>query len=415
MKHGSQYLRDVAVLLAGNLGAQILGVGGTLVLARLYSTDQFGELAGFSAGVAALTIALTLRFDFAVPIARDSSEVASLSTFTSIWCTVIVSLMLAFCLALYGFGAVNSDRYEYWTALSIASAISAGNAMSVARLTYRRAFDKIARIRLYQAAMVLVASLAFSSQWDHGLIAGFLAGSIFVMIYLRYVDLPKRRTSLGRSLSSARKNYKFAFYSAPSDLLNSLSNTSLPVIILTSFGASHAGLFFMADRLLKMPLSLLAQSVSGVYAERAGKLYNERNFEKLIALTKFTQFRLGVLFGPFLLAASLFSPFAFKFVLGPTWEGAGLLVSQISVFSFFNGIYSPISQLGNILGYQRKLLLFNLSLGLTMVAPYFYLRDFDFSFVVLISSGLGAMHFLFLNIYIWIALLRHRRECEKAS
>ncbi|MEJ5170801.1 MAG: hypothetical protein WHU10_07425, partial [Fimbriimonadales bacterium] len=70
----SRLFKGLAALVSGTAGAQVVTLLATPFLVRLYGMERWGEFGAFSAlYLTALTVA-AMRFDQAVPVAKDDAE-----------------------------------------------------------------------------------------------------------------------------------------------------------------------------------------------------------------------------------------------------------------------------------------------------------------------------------------------------
>lgn len=142
---------------------------------------------------------------------------------------------------------------------------------------------------------------------------------------LRVIDRnPHRRreaVSLRTLIETARRHRAFALFRAPSDLLNSASQT-IPVILLgISYGPAVAGLYALARSVLNVPSNLIGNAIGSVFyahfaeARRAGTP---------LAPTA-TRATLTLLLGPGLaiLAFVPFAPWVFGVTFGADWRESG--------------------------------------------------------------------------------------------
>lgn len=405
------YLKNIAIILTGGILAQLIGLISLPVLSRLYTPEQFGLYASFIALIGILLILATLRLDFAMQIAKGITEICVLKAiifkFTLIFILFLMFLWVFYQVFLNLF-KINTSEISlliinptfFIVSLIFSVIVSVGMAENI---WYKR-FYEISQIRVYQASLLAFLSIVFSFYSDFGLVYAYVTMTFFIaafftikrkVIFIKY----KKRERL-----ILQKYSKFPKYAVSSDIFNSFSNVSMPLIIAAVFTPAVAGTYFMADKIIKAPLGVLYQSVSSVYTESAGKLYNSDKIKELIFLTNYTQIKIAIILAPILIVASLSSPYLFTIVLGDEWGTSGELVKYFAILIFFNGLYSPVSQIGNILGLQKYLLYFNLSLALFMTLSLLIFSDLGFPHALLISSLLGSLHFIFLNFYMQIKI-----------
>ena len=199
------------------------------------------------------------------------------------------------------------------------------------------------------------------------------------------------------------KNFKkyidFLKFSTLSNLFNSISNIGMTTIIIIFFGAKIAGLYFIAEKIIAIPVSLMTSSISQVYFEKASKLiYNDK--VKLLNLTNKIQKNIFYFLLPFLIVASIFGENIFS-LFGERWAQSGLILKYFSVFVLMKNIYSPISHIGDILNKQKILLFFNISLFSFQLITFYFLKEYnDIKVALLTASIFGAIHYLILNAYM---------------
>ncbi|WP_417447175.1 lipopolysaccharide biosynthesis protein [Kangiella sp.] len=414
----NKYLKNIAIILTGGLLAQLIGLMSLPVLSRLYVPEQFGLYSSFVALISLLIIIATLRLDFAIQIAKGIKEIEVLKAiiFKSLLILILALLFLWTSYSVYAnLFKIYIDEISLivinpiFYIVSFFSAVVVSVGMSI-NIWYKR-FHEISKIRVYQASLLAIFSILFSFYNGFGLIYAYMASTFFIAIFfivkrdVVVFQLQKRRVRV-----ILGKYSKFPKYAVPSDIFNSFSNVSMPLIIAAVFTPTVAGLYFMTDKIIKAPLGVLYQSVSSVYTERAGKLYNSYKIKELIAVTNYTQVKIAMILAPILIFASILSPYFFTIILGDEWRISGELVKYFSILVFFNGLYSPVSQIGNILGLQKYLLYFNFSLAFFMVLSLIVFSGLGFSHALLISSLVGSLHFIFLNIYIQVKLRRLLNE-----
>ena len=165
------------------------------------------------------------------------------------------------------------------------------------------------------------------------------------------MDLIKERSFLLISIKGIKKNFylyiNFLKYSTISNLFNSLSGLGMTSIIVFFYGAKTAGLYFLAEKLIAIPLSFITNSISQVYFQKASILFHSDKSE-LLKLSKIIQKKIFLILFPFLFLMSFFGKEIFL-LFGQDWGGSGELLKYFSVYILFKNIYSPISTIGDIL------------------------------------------------------------------
>ena len=235
-----------------------------------------------------------------------------------------------------------------------------------------------------------------------GMIIGNII-SLFITVSFNIYDFVK---SSNMSLINRRdivKNFKkyliFLKYSTISNLFNSLSSIGLTLLIAIFFGTKIAGFYFLAERIISIPISIVTNSVSQVYFQKASTLFYS-NKKELFELTVNVQKKIFYILFPFLLIISVFGGYIFS-IFGNEWIESGLILKYFAIFILFKNLYSPISTIGDILKKQKLLLFFNISLFFFQLCSFYFLKEYgDIKPALLLSSIFGAIHYIILNIYM---------------
>ena len=74
----SQLTKNISAMVSGNAIARVVGILALPVITRLYSPNDFGELAIFVSVLGILLPFVTLRFSVAVPLQSSDAQVANL-------------------------------------------------------------------------------------------------------------------------------------------------------------------------------------------------------------------------------------------------------------------------------------------------------------------------------------------------
>ena len=241
---------------------------------------------------------------------------------------------------------------------------------------------------------------------------GLIIGNVISLIIISFWNIINLLKEFEISLinqKSMKKNFKkyidFLKFSSISNLFNSFSNVGMTTLIVIFFGPKIAGLYFLAERLIAIPISFITSSVSQVYFEKASKLFYSDKIA-LLNLTNRIQKNIFYILFPFLIICSLFGKEMFS-IFGNEWGEAGVILKYFTVFILLKNIYSPISHIGDILNKQRVLLMFNISLFVFQLASFYFLKEYaDIKPALLTASSLGAIHYMLLNIYMKKELIK---------
>ena len=130
---------------------------------------------------------------------------------------------------------------------------------------------------------------------------------------------------------------KFLKYSTTSNLFNSLTSLGMTPLVVLFFGVKTAGLYFLAEKLIAIPISLITSSIAQVYFQKATTLFNS-NKKNLLDLTIKVQKQLFLILAPLLFLLSIFGENLF-YILGENWSSAGKMIKYFSIYIFYLKTY----------------------------------------------------------------------------
>lgn len=345
------YAHNIATLMTGTGLAQAIPIVVSPILTRLYGPESFGIYALYVAIVSIAAVLVTGRYEVAVLLPkqdRDALHVAVLSILLS--CSVSALLFLA--TILFGkpiarwLGAPGVAPWLYWVP---ASTLLTGVYQSISYWHNRNAnYRRLALSRVVQSgsgAASQVTSGYAGSAWM-GLIGGQLAGQLLSTISLAYPAYKTdsenlRHINRRRLLLLARKYVSFPKYLTIGHSLNTAAS-QMPVLILTAlFGATTAGFYMLAQRVIAAPVALVAGAAGDVFRQEASAAYVRNG--NCLAVYKRTFARLFVIAVPACVAFFFLAPPLFSTIFGAQWVMAGEYAQILTPVLFFTFVLSPLS------------------------------------------------------------------------
>ena len=404
----SNFGKSVALIIIGTGLGQIISIGISPILTRLYSPEVFGALSIFMAISGILGAVASLRYDFSIPIIHDEEDAISV-----IWACLFILIAVVFFLFLIAifidvlgfFGPETEiDKNIVFLIPCCVAAIAIFN-IAISWLTRRKDFRKLAAIKVLQPAFVggLQILLGFSVGGAMGVIAPEIAGRILAVFFimsplliasgawLRGVDLRRMKQNIGRYK-------KFPLLSAPSTFFNVLS-LRLPILLMAPlYGLDAAGWLMLSQRVLGGPVTLVGQSVSRVYVGEVSESLRKSkpNVKRLMIKTS------GLLFVaalPVVLALSLFGPAVFSFFFGGDWRESGHFVASLAWMFLFQISVVPISQTITLLERQELQLLLDVARSVLILSAFVVskLLDFNMFEAIFLYSAISGITY----IVIW--------------
>ncbi|WP_281176649.1 lipopolysaccharide biosynthesis protein [Shouchella shacheensis] len=412
----------MSVLMSGTAIAQILTVASAPILTRLFTPEQFGVLGLYISIISILTVLMTLRYEMAIVLPKNDKEAANL-LWLSLIITVFLTVILILVNAILGKKValiLGSPELESWLWLVPFNAFCIGVYNSFNYwCTRNKQFWRLSRSRVVQSLGVV------STQTSGGVIGagtGGLIGGQFLGQFLASVTLWWQVWKEDRKLITASYNNQeikkavkvhkgFPLYNCSQSLINAFSQNAAPFLLAAFFGPSIVGFYSMALRVIKMPMNLVSESFKQVYYQRASEIYNSGcSLNKHLIKATTYLFLIGII--PAILIF-LFSPILFSIFLGESWYEAGQYSSWLIIWLFAGLINRPSVATIQILGMQKKLLVYEILLFIVRVITLF-LCSLTFSALtgVAVYSLIGAL-FNILLVFGTIFLVSKKEKVNE--
>lgn len=355
------------MLVAGTAMGQLAALLVSPVIARIYSPTELGAFGVFAAALAILSSFSTGRLDVAAMLPEKDTDALGLLLLSGVM-SAAVALVVTVALISFADKIADSLKLEVSAAYLAILPLSLLGSCGFQILSHwgirKKIFSVIAGARLRQTLATLAAQIGFGilQLGPMGLASadatGRLAGLQKLVQSVRAAASEQDRSffeadRLRRLLSRYKR---FPLLSMPPAVLNTAAQQSPNFVIAAMFGAAPVGFYVMAERLIGVPLSVLAQAISQVFFSEA---VEQKRFST-VALAKRT-----ALFGTSLLAlgivvvipVSVLAPRMFSVVLGERWEAAGYYVQAIAPMLICQFSCGPIGAVLDVLERQNLHLL----------------------------------------------------------
>jgi|YNPBryunderm2012_1023409.scaffolds.fasta_scaffold00211_16 O-antigen/teichoic acid export membrane protein len=349
---GNKVIQGVATLTAGSAAAHLMAAAAAPALTRLYTPEDFGILAAFTALVGLLTTVGCLGYERAIPLPPKETEALSLVSL----CGLILLLMTAlvfvglWCLhpILFDQGSARSLEKYIWLVAPACFFISLYEALTyyAARV---KAFTRLAWTKVYQGIGMIGCQLGWGLTigGPTGLLVGDLAGRALGISWLARplgVQIARSPSCIfpGCLWHVAKRFWRFPLLTLPSTLLNRAAFHLPKLIMAAVFPPAILGHLMLADWVLHVPTSLLGQNLARVYI---GEFSERRRTSPQTCrpfFLKFTFWLLILASGP-MLAVYFLSPIVFQFVFGNNWETAGQFARVLAPAILLEFVVSPVS------------------------------------------------------------------------
>lgn len=399
-------MRRLALLSGGTALGQGLLVVGSPLLTRLYSPADFGVLAIFSSLSAILGMVMALRYEFAIPLCDDDAEAADMVGLSAV-VTILLTLLLA--VAVWGLApwfalVVDAPSLEplLWLlppVMLICGLTLPLNFWSVRQGTFR--INSASQLAQSGGQVGSQLALGAAGLGSPGLICGYCLGYLSRLGCLMWV-LPRHDRALllqprpAGMLRLARLHWRYPVFTTASSLLNSAAQL-LPTIILAAlYGPVTAGLFGLGQRVVGLPVRVIATSASQVFLAELPRCGAPEAYH-LFVRTSLYFLILGLVgMTPLMLAG----PEIFAFVFGEAWHEAGRIMQILAPLYLARFVVMPVSQALNVFRRQHLHLIWAAANGIVLVASFiagWQLRLDPLETIALYSVGSTLVHVLYFG------------------
>jgi len=351
------FAANVLVLFSWVVVAQGLTMLVMPLLTRLYHPDQFGIYSLFVSGSAMIAVVAALRYEYAIVLPESERDARAL-----VWGSLLLAGAVAALTWIVGAIALRLMPGSQWSALRpwlgwFAAAVFLTAAYSVFMYWALRekAFKALAASRVVIAAGmagVQLAAALFFGPYTALLIAAMVIGQAggVAFLVLRTGFPLRERATRAEVRGVAQRYVAFPKYSALSSLLNAVSSL-LPVAMLTVlFSPTIAGLFAVADKVVRTPSVLFGSSLQQVFYQRLAESRADGRACRALLLRTW---RYLVLLGIIPMAVIFVAgPWLFSFVFGAQWHEAGVYGRILTIGLFVHFIAYPTTN--GIVAFERQ-------------------------------------------------------------
>ncbi|MFN3860912.1 MAG: lipopolysaccharide biosynthesis protein [Roseateles sp.] len=356
LQAAGRFTRAVLVLASGTALAHGITAVSMPLLTRIYTPDNFGLLAVFTALLAILSVAACLRYELAITLPEDDGEAQGLLGL-SLACCVGLTLMLVLLVGMFPewlSTSLGQPQLKPFLWLLPLGFLLAGSYGALQFWNVRtKAFGFMAGMRVAQSAGSSGAQVAVGLVFAHpfGLLIGPVLNSGIACAFMgRSLKHALSGVTIARMVELASSYRRFPLYSTGEALANCAA-IQLPVILIAAHATpAEAGQLSMAMFVAQAPLSLIGTAISQVYLSRAAEL------QRIGQLGSFSIQVLGNLArtgaGP-LLAAGILAPTLFPLVFGEDWTRSGLLLSWMTPWFLLQFLTVPLSMSLHVCSWHR--------------------------------------------------------------
>ncbi len=356
----SKFLRRAGAISGGAAAAQALTFLASPLLTRLYGPEAFGVLALFLAFVTFAAAASSLHYEMAIALPK-SDEGGAAVTLLAVSLAFVSGSLSVFVFAPTFLDLAGKLGYEalarFWWMLPVT--IFGSGLQQALTLWYlrRHRFSQVAQNGILQSLSQNGFQIVFgvAQMQSIGLLLGLTLSRFVAGITLITRKLREDRILLLPALRQIRP-IALEFKAFPSiGLFGAILHIAcfqLPSLILADlYGAKIAGWYIVQDRVLTVPLAVLAQGVASVFYVDAARWAHEDPAALKRSYFQILRNLSLVGLGPMLVLIA-FGPWLFKTIFGDQWETAGQYARILAIPTFLRFVAGPLFRCLTILKRQ---------------------------------------------------------------
>ena len=387
----NEIVRNCTTLLSGTAVAQCITFLAYPIIARLYSSEDFGLYTTILSYIDILVILSTARYEQAIMISKNKKEIAAIVKLCRIMCLAVSAIIAIVACTILAF---NEASKLDMLILFIPLLVFFNGQYRIYLLLFNKykEFKQIAfsDISTNLSGTVLKIALGIMGLFRMGLpiatVLGRIVGNINYHLRMRKIALPQ--PDKGCITAMIKKHRNFPLYSMPKDFINSFS-ANLPFTLLAIyFDEAYIGLFAMAFTFTFRPMNLINSAYERVLYERISTKY--LNHQPIVKdIVRFFGYNYAVL-TPLFVIAFIFAQPILTFILGAEWAASATYFRYMLPWIYTMLISSSISFIPNVFGTQRTEAIMYLVLFVVRLAALglgIYADSFRLSILLFCSTG----------------------------
>lgn len=393
-------LKNSGLISAASLVASVITFFCLPILTRIYEPQQFEDLGVFISFVTIASSISCLRLNIAIPITKRRKEFYALillSMISSVFITIFLSLMLFLTILM----PVNVDDYSIRNfsivLFSLACLGMSFHNISLAIASRKQLFTSIAVSKISRSFFSNASQITLVNIFNKGLIIGYtifcFAGFLSLLRKTHIHFLISFKTSY-LFLKKTLKRFKdYPLFSVPEVLFFNLG-TQLPLVLIAIYTEnSQAGYFFLALRLMSVPMMLLGQSISSVYLAYAPKAKSILDLQELTFGTIKKLFFYAAI--P-LIGFGLAAPIYVASIFGEQWKEVGYFTACLSFGCALQLAISPVAVSLHVLKKQKLAMLVQIFLFALRLIPIWLVLAYSGQYYIETFALFNALSYLIL-------------------
>lgn len=397
----TSYVKDISWVLSGSVVSQAIVLLSLPVLTRVFSPDDFGLQNLVLQSIGFVTVVLTWRYEFFIPLPKIETEARAIFRF-------VIFSALATAILMSGLMWLFSDPLSAILGAEKLQPFMAGIPTAAGLMSISLAYQSLAQRRLNfrQSGMsevagkfgyVLIAVLGgwlLAGPW--GLILAIPAGAVFKIAFLHWFSqaaADKHAIDLSCMRKVLDRYKRLAGSMSTSHFLMALTGLIPSVYIARTYGSELLGQYALVLTTLFLPSVLLGNSIGQVFYQRAAAAW-ARN-EGFIDIWKPTAKWLALTGVPVYLIIGLLAAWIYPLVFGIEWKVAGEYAAIMVPAAFFSFVSSPLDRACLVVGSWKYVIAWHLLRTLSTCIVVFLAEVYHMSidaFIICLSIQMSICY-----------------------
>lgn len=405
----SEFSKNVLTLMTGSTIATALPVAISPILTRIYTPEDMGVLSVFIALSMVFGAIANGRYELAVILPKNDNEAINLFALSFIINSIISLVLFVIILSFHSniISLLDNDEIGTWLYYVPLCVFVIGflNLLNIFNNRFKN-YKDIATASVYKSFVLIVIqiSIGLFRSGAAGLILGEFVSRFFANLKL-LKNVIKDRVLLNQitkyEMKAVLKRFSdFPKFDVPATLFNVSSFHVISILFTSFFSSSIAGFFYLTQRVIGAPVTLLATSFADVFKEKAARDFDKEGNARDIYIQTFK--KLLILASAMAFFLFFFIEKIFLIVFGQEWTIAGSYAFFMIPMLFLRFISNPLSFMFYIGEKQKLNMILQLFLFFGIIAC-FYIGKSDTSVVKLLSATFSLFYVIQILVSAKIA------------
>ncbi|ULG74947.1 lipopolysaccharide biosynthesis protein [Macrococcus brunensis] len=416
-KFENKFVKNVLALSSGTFLAQLLLFLTSPLLTRLFSLENFGQLAIFTSFLSIFMYSLSLRYELAfinISVLKEKLKLLKLL----ILLVIINALLVVIILMLLEFWSIVeyfNNTFMYILLLLSLVGIGIFNVFEHFAISEGK-FKSLSISTIQQTlTLVVVQLLGGVLSLNKGLILGdsisrWSGITVLVKSLTKEQFIYLLNVKLREGIKYLKIYSDYAKYSSISGITNNFVMQSPPIILALYFQQPLIGLFTILQRVLVVPIKLISQAVRQAYTNRLKEYITNHKYSDLkIFMKKIVLILFALSICPSILLY-LYGENILILIFGNNLENSERTLRILLIYSISQFIFIPIANTLEFLNKQKIIFYWQLVRFIFVVVILIGMPYFNFNFQQTLLGYVSIMSLFYIMLFIINLLLLNKIE-----